>query len=111
MSWYTHKLDVIRGHCEELGRDPATLTHSTNVETTLLRAGDDPEELTKRYRRDQSLAEYKTHAIVGGPQEVIDTYGRLIDAGMDYIVISDLPGLAKIDVLEYLAAEVLPAFR
>jgi hypothetical protein len=49
--------------------------------------------------------------VVGGPQEVIDTYGRLIDAGMDYIIVADLPGLAKIDVLEYLAAEVLPAFR
>jgi len=57
MSWYKHKLDVIRGHCEDQGRDPATITHSTNVETTLLRAGDDPEQLTKRYRRDQSLAE------------------------------------------------------
>jgi alkanesulfonate monooxygenase SsuD/methylene tetrahydromethanopterin reductase-like flavin-dependent oxidoreductase (luciferase family) len=110
MSWYKHKLDVIRGHCEDQGRDPATITHSTNVETTLLRAGDDPEQLTKRYRRDQSLAEYKTHAIVGGPQEVIDTYGRLIDAGMDYIIVSDLPGLATTDILEYLATEVLPAF-
>jgi len=111
LSWYRHKLDVIRAHCEDLGRDPATITHSTNVETTLLRAGDDPDALTKTYRRDQTLAEYKTHAVVGGPQEVIDTYGRLIDAGMNYIVVADLPGLAKIDVLEYLAAEVLPAFR
>jgi F420-dependent oxidoreductase-like protein len=111
MSWYTHKLDVVRAHCESLGRDPATITHSTNVETTLLRAGDDPEELTRRYRRDQSLAQYKTHAIVGGPQEVIDTYGRLIDAGMDYIVVADVPGLATTDILEYLGSEVLPAFR
>jgi alkanesulfonate monooxygenase SsuD/methylene tetrahydromethanopterin reductase-like flavin-dependent oxidoreductase (luciferase family) len=94
-----------------VGRDPSTLIHSANVSTTLLRAGDDPDALTKRYRRDESLAEYKTHAVVGGPQEVIDTYGRLIDAGMDYIIVADLPGLAKIDVLEYLAAEVLPAFR
>jgi F420-dependent oxidoreductase-like protein len=111
MSWYTHKLDVIRAHCDAIGRDPATITHSTNVETTLLRAGDDADALTRTYRRDQSLAEYKTHAIVGGPQEVIDTYGRLIDAGIDYIVVSDLPGIATTDILEYLAAEVLPAFR
>jgi F420-dependent oxidoreductase-like protein len=111
MSWYTHKLDVIRAHCDALERDPDTLIRSTNVETTLMRAGDDPDALTKTYRRDQTLAEYKTHAVVGGPQEVIDMYGRLIDAGMNYIVVADLPGLAKIDVLEYLAAEVLPAFR
>ena len=49
--------------------------------------------------------------MVGGPQEVIDTYGRLIDAGMDYIIISDVPGLAGTDVLESLGAEVLPVFR
>ena len=76
-----------------------------------MRAGDDPEELTKRYRRDQSLAEYRTHAVVGGPQEVIDTYGRLIDAGMNYIIVADLPRIATTDILEYLGAEVLPAFR
>ncbi|MGD0863743.1 MAG: LLM class flavin-dependent oxidoreductase, partial [Candidatus Limnocylindrales bacterium] len=111
MDYYHHKLDVVRAHCEDFGRDPSTLVHSVNVETTLLRAGDDPVALTERYRRGQSLEEYKTHAVVGGPQEVIDTYGRLIDAGMDYIIVSDLPGLARIEVLEYLAAEVLPAFR
>jgi hypothetical protein len=30
---------------------------------------------------------------------------------MDYIIVSDLPGLATTDILEYLAAEVLPAFK
>jgi F420-dependent oxidoreductase-like protein len=111
MAWYAHKLGVIRAHCEALGRDADSLIRSTNVETTLLRPGDDPDALTRRYRRDQSLAEYKTHAVVGGPQEVIDTYGRLIDAGMNYIIVSDVPGLATTDILEYLGAEVLPAFR
>ena len=68
-------------------------------------------ELTRRYRRDQTLEEYRTHAIVGGPQELIDTFGRLIDAGVDCIIISDVPGLARLDVLEALARDVLPAFR
>jgi F420-dependent oxidoreductase-like protein len=111
MGWYKRKLDVIAKHCEALGRDPNELIRSTNVETTLLRAGDSAEELTRTYRRDQTLAQYRSHAIVGGPQEVIDTYGRLIDAGMNYIVVSDLPGIAHLDVLEYLGSEVLPAFR
>jgi alkanesulfonate monooxygenase SsuD/methylene tetrahydromethanopterin reductase-like flavin-dependent oxidoreductase (luciferase family) len=87
------------------------LIRSANAETTLLRPGDDPELLTRRYRRDDTLEEYRTHAVVGGPQEVIDTYGGLIDAGVNYIIVSDLPGLATTDILEYLAAEVLPAFR
>ena len=49
--------------------------------------------------------------MVGGPQEVIDTFGRLIDEGMDDVIVFDLPGLATTDILEYLGAEVLPAFR
>jgi F420-dependent oxidoreductase-like protein len=111
MAFYAHKLDVLRAHCEEFDRDPASIVHSTNVETTLLRPGDDAAALTERYRRGQSLEEYRTHAVVGGPQEIIDAYGRLIDAGMDYIIVSDVPGMATTDIIEYLGTEVLPAFR
>ncbi len=111
MGWYQHKFDVLRRHCETVGRDPGDLIHSTNVETTLIRAGDDPGELTRRYRRGDTLAEYRTHAVVGGPQEIIDTYGRLMEAGVDHIVVSDVPGLANIEVLEAIAEDVLPAFR
>ena len=111
MSWYRHKLDVVRAHCETAGRDFDAMIHSTNVETTAVREGDDPEQLTARYRRDQSLAEYRTHAVVGSAQEIVDTYGRLIDAGINYIVVADVPGIATMDVLEYIGSEVLPAFR
>ena len=111
MAYYAHKLDVLKGHCEAIGRDPASIVHSTNLETTLLRKGDDPVALTARYRRGQSLEEYRTHAVVGGPQEVIDAVGRLVEAGMDYVIFSDLPGLATTDIVEYLGTEVLPAFR
>jgi F420-dependent oxidoreductase-like protein len=111
MGYYHHKLDVVADHCASVGRDPATIIKSVNVETSLLRPGEDPEAVTARYRRGESLDDYKTHAVVGGPQEVIDTYARLIEAGMDYIIVSDLPRIATTDVVEYLAAEVLPAFR
>jgi F420-dependent oxidoreductase-like protein len=111
LDWYRHKFDVIRGHCNAIGRDADELIRSSDVETTLVRPGEDPELLTRRYRRDQTLAEYRSHAIVGGPQEIIDAYGRLIDAGVNYIIVSDLSGLARLEVLEALAADVLPAFR
>ena len=111
LEWYHHKFDVIRGHCEAIGREPDDLIRSSDVETSLVRPGDDPELLTRRYRRDQTLAEYRSHAIVGGPQEIIDAYGRLIDAGVNYIIVADVPGLARLEVLEALAQDVLPAFR
>jgi alkanesulfonate monooxygenase SsuD/methylene tetrahydromethanopterin reductase-like flavin-dependent oxidoreductase (luciferase family) len=111
LQWYRRKFDVLRGHCEAVGRDPNQVVHSTDVETTLLRPGDDASALTERYRRGQTLQEYRTHAVVGSPQEVIDTYGRLIEAGVDYIIVCDVPGLAHLDVLDYLAEDVLTYFR
>ena len=111
MDYYAHKLEVLATHCDAIGRDPATIIHSTCVETSVLRPGADPVALTERYRRGQPLEEYRMHAIVGGKQEIIDAYGRLIDAGMDYIIITDVPGLATTDVIEFLGEEILPAFR
>jgi F420-dependent oxidoreductase-like protein len=111
MDYYDHKLEVLAAHCDAIGRDPTTITHSTCVETTVLHPGQDPIDLTARYRRGQALEEYRTHAIVGGKQEIIDAYGRLIDAGMDYIIITDVPGLATTDVIAFLGEEILPAFR
>jgi F420-dependent oxidoreductase-like protein len=111
MSWYRHKLDVVRAHCDAAGRDFDAMIHSTNAETTPIRGGADPVQATARYRRDQTMEEYRKHATVGGTQEIVDTYGRLIDAGIDYIIIADVPGIASTDVLEYLGSEILPAFR
>ena len=110
MSWYAHKFEVVERHCEAIGRDPAEITRSSDVETTLVRTGEDAEVLTRTYRRDETLEQYREHGVVGGPQTVIDAYGRLIDAGVEYIIISDVPGLATTDVLDALAADVLPAF-
>jgi F420-dependent oxidoreductase-like protein len=113
MDWYRNKLAIVRGHCEAAGRDFDAMIHSTNVETTPIFPGDDPETATALYRRNaQTLEEYRKHAVVGGAQEIIDTYGKLIDAGMDYIVVADVPGIARHpELVDFLGSEVLPAFR
>jgi F420-dependent oxidoreductase-like protein len=111
MDFYARKLEVLAAHCDAIGRDPATIVHSTDVDTTVVGPGQDPIELTERYRRGESLEDYRSHAVVGGKQEIIDAYARLVDAGMDYIIISDVPGLATTDVIEFLGEEILPAFR
>ena len=112
IDWFARKLDVVRGHCEAVGRDFDSLIHSTNVETTYVRPGEDPAEASARFRRGAPLEDYRRHAVVGGPQEIIDTYGRLIDAGADYIIVADVPGIASDpDLVELIGTQVLPAFR
>jgi F420-dependent oxidoreductase-like protein len=112
IDWFRQKQDVVRAHCDAIGRNFDELIHSTNVETTYVRPGEDPEKASARFRRAESLAEYRRHAVVGGPQEIIDTYGRLINAGADYIVVADVPGIASDpELVELIGTQVLPAFR
>jgi F420-dependent oxidoreductase-like protein len=111
LGWYRHKFDIVEAHCEAFGRDPGEILRSSDVVTALLLPGDDATSVTERYRRGQPLDAYRRGAVVGGPQEVIDTYGRLLDAGVEYIIVSDLPGIVHLDVLEHLASDVLAAFK
>jgi F420-dependent oxidoreductase-like protein len=112
IDWLRRKLDVVRAHCDAVGRDYDRLIHSTNLETTPLRPGEDPAKACERFRHGESLEEYRRHAVVGGPQEIVDTVGRLVDAGADYIIFADVPGIASIpERAEILGTQVLPAFR
>ncbi len=122
---YRHKFDVLRQHCQDLGRDYNTIIKSAEVFTTLLLPGQDPEAATAKARHDVSrqvghtvgLEEFRRGGFVGyppnfvgTPQEAIALYNRLIEAGVDYFIIY-LNDLSHLDTLRLFGAEVLPAFR
>ena len=72
-----HKVGVLRGHCEAIGRDPAEIRVSTQA---LLFLSKDPSWLESR--RDAG-------GIVGTPEEVVDVVGRYLEAGCDELIIPD----------------------
>lgn len=108
---YRHKFDVLRGHCEDVGRDYNSIIKSASVNTIMVGPGQTPEEASAGRRREKSLEEYRKGAFVGSSQEVIDGYSRLAETGIDYFIVSGLNDVAKLDSLRQFGEEVLPAFR
>jgi F420-dependent oxidoreductase-like protein len=101
-----HKLSVLRGHCEQVGRDPAEIHVSTQA---LLYLSTD-----KQWLEDKRQAAGQRPAIVGTPDEVAEIIARYRDAGADELIVPDftLGSMArKKETCDLFMREVAPAFR
>jgi F420-dependent oxidoreductase-like protein len=97
---------VLDERCEEIGRDPATLSHCA---VALLFMSDDGGFLAN-FRG----VELPRPAIVGTPAEVRDIIARYTEAGVEELIIPDFnlrtPSVRH-DVLDQFIGEVAPDFR
>jgi F420-dependent oxidoreductase-like protein len=96
-----HKVGVLRGHAEDLGRDPATIKVSTQA---LLFLSTD----------EAWLAERRGNGIVGTPAEVTEIVGAYRDAGCDELIIPDFtlgPMGRRKDTCDLFLNEVAANFR
>jgi F420-dependent oxidoreductase-like protein len=122
---YRHKFNVVRQHCEDVGRDYNSIIKSAEVFTHLVLPGQTPEQATAKQRRDSSklvghdmgLEEFRQGNIrgypqgfIGTPQEAVDTFSSIIEAGVEYIILY-LNDVARLETLQAFAEEVLPAIR
>ncbi|HEX2182746.1 MAG TPA: LLM class F420-dependent oxidoreductase, partial [Rubrobacteraceae bacterium] len=105
-----HKFGVLRGHCEDLGRDYEEITRSTSVNVFLLEDGDDPEEATALARRGMNFDKYSQQFIVGTAEEIVERLRPRVDAGVNYFI-TYMPRVAyEPGMVERFAREVIPAF-
>lgn len=107
-----HKLEVLRGHCEKVGRDYSSIIKSSNLNVYPLAKGQNGEAVTEKYRK-QLEVDYPTFQqmyTVGTADEIIERVREQVDAGIDYIIFY-VPDLAyTLDPLHLLAEEVIPQF-
>lgn len=98
-----NKLDILRGHCDKVGRDFDTIER-TNL-TTLLIARD---ETALRSRKDRlKLAEpFRGYALT--VPQAIDLVGSFQNAGSQMLIFGN--HLNDAETLELFAAEVIPQF-
>jgi len=102
------KLEVLRGHCENEGRDYQEITRSTSINVYLLESGQDPEQATREVRGSRSHEEYAQEFMVGTPEEIVERLHPMVEAGVDYFI-TYLPGVAYDPTpVERFAAEVIP---
>ncbi|WUJ69177.1 LLM class F420-dependent oxidoreductase [Kribbella soli] len=95
----------VQAACEEIGRDPKTLTLSTAH--TVVVGKDDAEVKQRADAIGRDVDDLKANSIAGTPAEVVDRLGQFAAAGSQrqYVQIMDLKDL---DHLDLIAAEVLP---
>lgn len=96
----------VRAACEEIGRDPATLSFSLAMSTF---AGANDAEVARRAASSgRSLEQIRASAsIVGGPDEIAERMAAYAERGIDRVYLQ-LLDLQDVDHVEYLGAEVLP---
>jgi len=105
-----HKLEVLKGHCEDVGRDYGEIIRSAEADVFLLRDGEDPEDATAHVRGSGSFDQFARGTLIGTPEQVRSHVQALVDAGIDYVIVY-MRGLAHDrEPIERFAEEVIPAF-
>jgi alkanesulfonate monooxygenase SsuD/methylene tetrahydromethanopterin reductase-like flavin-dependent oxidoreductase (luciferase family) len=100
---WAHKSQVLDQHCQNFGRDPATITKGVNVGMAFT-----DEELRRQFG---PMSEYvKPGVLSGSVQEMVDKVGAYVDAGASWVILAMRAPFDR-DGLERFAAEVLPAIR
>ncbi len=110
MDTLRHKFEVLRGHCEDLGRDYEEIVRSSSVNVFLLEEGEDPEDATALARGSVSFDEYSREFMVGTAEEIVERLQPRVEAGVNYFIVY-LPRLAYDPAMvERFAREVVPHF-
>jgi F420-dependent oxidoreductase-like protein len=79
------RLDVLRGHCADVGRDPNEITTSS-LGSLFLSSSPEEAEQTSGFLRDSAGPDYEERFTVGHPPAVLEQVEAAIDAGLDYMI-------------------------
>ena len=115
---YAHKVEVLERHCEDIGRDPATIRRSIMtfgavgpdrkaVEFAMDRLGRMFPAAASGSYNDRLAAAREKGTIAGTTEEVVDQLGKLGELGLDEVIFQHYD-FDNDDVPEYLASEVVP---
>ena len=106
-----HKLDVLRRHCDAVGRDPATIEVS---EQTIVVLGRDEQDLREKRafakRALGAVFDIDKTALQGTPDQLIDAIRRRTRDGVTFFTML-FGDLHQPETLELFAEKVAPAFR
>ncbi len=106
------KLDILKGHCETVGRDYETIIKSSNLTVQFIGAHEDPEQATARARRASgvSYADYAKATVVGTPATLIERINGLVEAGIGYVILNFPLVAYDHEPMHRFVADVMPQF-
>lgn len=101
-----HKIEVLERHCEDVGRDPASIRRTANA---MLFLGDDQAEIDQLRQHMEGRP-----AVIGTPGQVAETVAEYAAAGVDEFIIPDFnfaTSAERQEAYDRFMEEVAPAVR
>ncbi len=98
---YAHKLNVLRQHCDAVGREYDEIVKTWSAEAIAVA------ETTAEAQRIAAASPYNQHAIIGTPAQVAEQLQVFVDLGVEYLIVRllDFPNTAGIELF---VQEVMP---
>jgi F420-dependent oxidoreductase-like protein len=81
----THKLEVLRGHCEALGRDPRAIS-TTRLGTLVLTPDDDEAARARSFLQGLAGDAYDEQFTVGTAEDIVRDLEPLVATGLDRLI-------------------------
>jgi len=105
-----HKLEVLERHCEDVGRDPATIEKTKLGLVLIGRNEADLKAKVAKYDPDSFSEAYRVNNIVGTADQCIERCNELLDLGLDTLMFM-FPDAHTLEGMQLFMEEVAPALR
>ncbi|QDO89260.1 LLM class F420-dependent oxidoreductase [Ornithinimicrobium ciconiae] len=118
---FTHKSQVLAGHCRDIGRDVDSIVRSSNFNTIVGRDEAEVEERLKwlhdhliktghtEDKADQAVESMRRQPAVGTPEQIVEQMGALRSAGLGYAIHYFAETAWDTSGVELFETEVIPA--
>ncbi|MFF4653636.1 LLM class F420-dependent oxidoreductase [Streptomyces sp. NPDC001380] len=108
--FYRHKLDVLARHCDDVGRDYDDILRTATLSVFVAPDESGLERMTAPHLDGRSRAELAAHNAVGTPEQLVETFGALVDAGIQSFVLY-FHESTRLESMRLFAREVMPHLR
>lgn len=120
---FTHKSEVLRGHCRDVGRDFEEIVRSSNYNVVIGRTEAEVEErlrwIGEHFRAagvgdataDEQVAAARKGPLVGTPDQVVERLQELRQAGMTYAICYFAEAAYDTSGIELFEQQVVPELR
>jgi alkanesulfonate monooxygenase SsuD/methylene tetrahydromethanopterin reductase-like flavin-dependent oxidoreductase (luciferase family) len=98
---YAHKLDVLRGHCQAVGRDPDEIVKTWSAEAVAVA------ETEAEAQAIAGASPYNENAIAGTPAQVAEQLQAFVDLGVRHLIVR-LLDFPKTEGIELFVRDVMP---
>jgi F420-dependent oxidoreductase-like protein len=110
----TEKLEILKRHCDDVGRDYDEITKSSGIDAYVIPKGADPVQATatvrEKYYDGETYESFKNRYIVADADTLVERVELMRDKGIQYIVV-DIAGIAyDHDPMHRFAEDVIPVF-